>query len=292
MNEEDPRDVLKRMIVGGALGSGGSAGTNLLGKGFNKAFGAKPKYPTDEALFAAAEAPPKNIKEGKVLAEKAGKVKELRLAATEGQPGLQTLARKKEGENLAAKNYGKKKAPSPYDELLATKEAAFTPPKSMTGSLLKTGGKIVGGGESPFMRMPLAWATGGKTVLAGTGLEMSGDAMLNAATKARVEKIAADLRNAGTKGLPPQPGRYILDARVHCQDSGPFGRRALRRQDMPFDSNGTFNRVIPGGWKADATAKSRSPPSPRRRRRRLRHGALDLHHQGRSDPAHGRHSDE
>src|SRR5678816_3304048 len=23
---------------------------------------------------------------------------------------------------------------------------------------------------------------------------------------------------------------------------------------MPFDSNGTFNRVIPGGWKADAAA--------------------------------------
>ena len=184
------------MAVGGAFGAGGSAVGDLLGTAIN-AFKSKPKYPTDEALFAAAESTPKNIKEGKTLATKAEKVKDLRISATKGQEGLKELSQKQLEANAAAKGY-KQKEPYSYEEVLNTSKLAHEPAGTSAGLLAKAAGRLVDAGG-----MPMAWLTGGKTRAAGTALEMAGNALNSKAAQKKIEDLAASIRNAGVANVPP-----------------------------------------------------------------------------------------
>jgi hypothetical protein len=191
------RDQLTDMAVGGGFGVGGSVAGDLIGSGWN-ALKSKPKYPTDESLFAAAESTPKNIKEGKTLATKEGKVKDLRIAASKGQEGLKELSTKQQEANMAAKSY-KQKEPYPYDEVLATSKLANQPQKGgVMSSVAKGAGKLASAGG-----MPLSWMTGGKSALAGAGLQMAGDALTSSAAQKRIEELAASIRNAGVANVPP-----------------------------------------------------------------------------------------
>jgi hypothetical protein len=190
------RDQLSDMAVGGAFGAGGSVAGDLLGTAIN-AFKAKPKYPTDEALFAAAESTPKNIKEGKTLATKAEKVKDLRISATKGQEGLKELSTKQQEANAAAKSY-RQKEPYSYEEVLNTSKLAHEPAGTSAGLLAKAAGRLVDAGG-----MPMAWLTGGKTRAAGTALEMAGNALNSKAAQKKIEELAASIRNAGVANVPP-----------------------------------------------------------------------------------------
>jgi hypothetical protein len=90
-------DPINPMLFGGGAGAGGS----VLGDVFGKFFGQKdiPEFKNEEDLFAKSDVTPQNTSAGKDYARRAARVREARMAQTQGRPGFQTLFKEKNSLN-------------------------------------------------------------------------------------------------------------------------------------------------------------------------------------------------
>lgn len=134
-----PRDVVTDTLLGGAAGGGGSAAGDLFTGARNLWRGAgKPRQRTPEELYTAADRTPRNTREGKDLASRSERMKQVELAESE-----------RSFKDLAAdtKLYGG----FPHQEQLAINRLASSPRQSL-GDVLSKGGEVLRGGGGAFTK--------------------------------------------------------------------------------------------------------------------------------------------
>jgi hypothetical protein len=195
----DSRDILASMALGGGL----SAGTSALASRFVPDVDpltierGEPRYPDDKSMLDDIEVRGRKYKEDRDLHARGEKLKDLRISATKGKPGLQDLDKRQSEANAAAKGYGEPE-PYPYAERLMTSKVAHeADPKGFLGGTAHFAGNVLKAGG-----LPLSWLTKGLSAVGAAGLDEGVRAAMSKGGRKQVDAIADYLRNSGSGKLP------------------------------------------------------------------------------------------